>query len=204
MLGPSFSPRSTRMPGPTSSQSSPKRRPRCRASSTRRRSPERVRSSGVSSPSGLASAVEAAPERSVLTANAGIPLDEHGSCKAEWDADPAPFDPTLNRALVLAHLGDPDPGPWQKPASLQLTQAPGVLVGDPLHDHALAGAALAERALAERPYLAGQGRDRMAVGVELGASKKLEDARLHPLRDDVLESLRLVVHLVQAVAEHLH
>src|SRR5487761_410206 len=204
MLGPSFSPRRTRIPGPTSSQSSPKRRPRCRASSTRRRSPERVRSSGLSSPSGLASAVDAVPERSVLTANARVPFDEHGACKTKRDANPARFDPTLNRALVLAHLSNLDPGPWQEATALQLTQAPSVLVGDPLHDHALAGTARAERALAQRPYLAGQGREGVAVGVELGASKKLEDAGLHALRDDVLESLSLVMHLVQAVAEHLH
>ena len=43
----------------------------------------------------------------------------------------------------------------------------------------------------------------MAVGVELGAPEELEDARLHALRDHVLESLSLFVHLVQAVAEHL-
>src|SRR5450759_3827156 len=133
MLGPSFSPSRTSRPGPTSSQSRPKRRPRWRASSTRRRSPERVRSSGVRSSSAVASDVKGSAERSVLTANGGG-LDINGSSQAERDADPASLDPALDWPLVLACLRDFDPGPGQEPAALELAQAARVIVRNSLHD----------------------------------------------------------------------
>ena len=39
--------------------------------------------------------------------------------------------------------------------------------------------------------------------VEVGPPEELEDPLLHPLRDDVLEPLRLVVHLIPGIAEDL-
>jgi len=43
----------------------------------------------------------------------------------------------------------------------------------------------------------------VAVGIELRAAEELEDALLHPLGDDVLESLGLFVDLVPGVAQDL-
>src|SRR6266849_1844236 len=55
---------------------------------------------------------------------------------------------------------------------------------------------------ARRQHLAGDARDGVAVRVELRAAEQLEDSLLHPLRDHMLEALRLLVNLVPAVAEH--
>src|SRR5579859_7230738 len=111
------------------------------------------------------------------------------------------FDPTLDRPLVLACLRDFDAGPGQEPAALELAQAAGVVVGDALHDDGLTGATFTERTLAKRSHFARQAGDGMAVGIELRAAEQLEYARLHPLRDHVLETLRLLVHLVPCIAE---
>jgi hypothetical protein len=48
---------------------------------------------------------------------------------------------------------------------------------------------LAERTIAYRAHLAGQGGYGVAMGIELGATEQLEDPLLHALRDHVLEVL---------------
>src|SRR5207244_3778578 len=129
---------------------------------------------------------------------------EDRACQAERHARaPAP-EPDLDRALELARGEDGDPRRGQQAAPLQLAQLARILVGDALNDDPLSRPALAQRAVADRPDLAGQRWDGVAVRVELRASEEVEDALLHPLRDDVLEALGLVVHLVPAVAEHPH
>src|SRR5205823_3057729 len=128
--------------------------------------------------------------------------DEDGPRQAERDALAAAFDPDVDRALKLAAGHNHDARSGHQAAALELAQLDRVVVGDPLDRDLLARTAFAERAVADGRQLAGERRDGMAVGVELRPAQQLEDALLHPLRDHVLEALRLVVDLVPAVAEH--
>src|SRR5581483_100166 len=127
---------------------------------------------------------------------------EDRPCESERDALRLALDPDLDRRLVFARGDHRDPRARQEAAALELAKPLGVVVGDTLDDHLLARGAVAEGPLADRPDLARKGGDGVAVRVELGPAEKLEDALLHPLRDDVLEALRLVVNLVPAVAEN--
>src|SRR5438045_1929134 len=63
--------------------------------------------------------------------------------------------------------------------------------------------ALAQRAVAHRPDLAGEGRDDVSMRIEPRTAEQIEDALLHTLGDHVLEAFRLVVDLVPAVAQDL-
>src|SRR5262249_34072801 len=94
------------------------------------------------------------------------------------------------------------PGSGQETAALQLAQLDGVVVGDALDDQLFTCTHLAERPVAYRPHFAAQRRDGVAVRVELRTAEELEDALLHPLRDHVLETLRLLMDLVERVAQH--
>src|SRR5450759_1714025 len=137
------------------------------------------------------------------TATLASSLDEYGPGEPKRDAHPPALDADHDWALVLAHRHHLEARSGHQPAALELAEAGSVVVRHSLHDHLRAGAALAQGALAQGPYLAAGARDGVTVRVELGPAEEIEDALLHSLRDHVLEALGLVVHLVPAVAQHL-
>src|SRR5713226_1040091 len=140
--------------------------------------------------------------RGAVSGKALTPLDEHGPGQPEWNTESLALDADLDRTLVFARRQHLDVRAGKKTAAVELAQLGGIVVRDALDDHLLARAALMQRALARRPHLAGDARDGVAVRVELRAAEQLEDSLLHPLRDHMLEALRLLVNLVPAVAEH--
>ena len=93
--------------------------------------------------------------------------------------------------------------PGSRTAALKLAQAAGIVVRDcPARRHSRPpGIRSAGASLSGRTFPSGWGwRGR---GVQLGTAEQLEDPLLHALRDDMLQTLGLVVHLVPAVAEDL-
>src|SRR2546425_2849045 len=130
------------------------------------------------------------------------PSHEDGPRQSQRDAVATALEADVDRALELAARHHGDARARHQATALELTQLDRIVVGDPLDRDLLARAAFAERAVADGRQLAGERRDGMAVGVELRPAQQLEDALLHPLRDHMLEALRLVVDLVPAVAEH--
>src|SRR4029077_4476799 len=113
---------------------------------------------------------------SARTFNVGLYVN--GSSEARGDAPPPALDAALERRLELAHQQHLDPRARHKAAPLELAQESGILVRHPLHAHLLPRPALAERPVAERPALAGQARDCLAMRIQLRPAEQLEDSSL--------------------------
>src|SRR5713226_8840899 len=155
-----------------------------------------------SAPSTCQSAVETAAF-TALTATFTNLFDEDRAGQAQRNAEPAAFDPNGDRTFELAGSHDVDASPGNQGAALELAEHDRVVVGDPLDDQFLPHPAVAQSALAQGPDLALEAGYGVPVGVELGPAQQVKDALLHPLGDEVLQTLSFLVNLVPAVAKHL-
>src|SRR5215467_1887775 len=165
------------------------------AASRTRRSPGSARSADRSAGSRMPAALTGVPAKSRWWGAdfVGWSLDEHRPRDAQRDLAPAAADADLDRPLVLALRDDLQLDAQTQAELLQPAQLPGVAVGDAAHPQLLACPRLDQTAGRGRRDLSAQGGDRVAVAVDVGPAQRLVDAFLHPLGDDVLQLLGLVV-----------
>src|SRR5487761_95331 len=125
--------------------------------------------SACSAPSTCRSAMPTAV-LTALTATLTNLLDENRARQAERNVRPVALDANGDRAFELALAHDLHRRAGQQATPVQLAEADRVVVRHALHDDLLPHATLAERAVAQRAHLACEGRDGVAVRVELRAA----------------------------------